>query len=484
MRKISILFIFLLILQGCSISKKEPLSIPLPKNISNPSALVLVDSTLSVLEMNGTITPLKIINAAYSLETYKTETKFYFLTNQTILNTLWVYDKTSKSIKCLIPRVASVQNINISSITEDESYMIYWTYQTSKEYGFDYIMHLYSIKKNTSLAIPKKKGYEVLELLETIFPDQFLITMQKSNTKEDSKNEIYLWNAVTKKKKFITTCDQYAASKDSKWLATVENGTLNRYSLENGQKEILKEKIEESQLEWIGSKPYLVTCEKSYLSGPSRFSYISPEKKWTDVSFEPFDKINKFYSIKSKLVLFEVVNRLSKNFKIICWNPDNNETKILYRSNQVDLNFDRITDNGTYIEFKGKSNDNTKNCFVIINTEEQKAKEFFNLLDYAYPVSFDESIWLFSYAEDKNNPEKEKEFVLYDWKIDKQYDLKVDWKGKVYSGESSNDGQYMNFSTSSSSENLENKTVFLAVQPGKEVSVPKANNMDFITWLE
>jgi len=484
MKKIVILIIFLLTLQGCNFSKKEQASLPLPKNISNPSALVLQDGNLSVLEMNGTVTPLKMINAFNSLESYKTETKFYFLTNQTILNTLWVYDLTSKTIKCMIPKFLSVHSINFSSITKDESYMIYWTYQTPKNSYIDYVMHIYSIKNNRSLSIPQKKGYEVVELLETIYPDQFLIVMQKSNSKGDSKNEVYLWNAVTKKKKFITSCEKYAASKESKWLATIENGSLFRYSLENGQKEILKDKIEDSKIEWVGSKPYLVICAKSFISGPSNYSYISPEKNWIDVSFEPFDKINKFYTIKSKLVLFEVVNRLTKNFKVICWDPDKNETKILYQSNLADLYFDRITDNSTYIEFKGKSNDNSKNCFVVINIKEQKAKEFFNLLDFAYPVSFDESMWLFHYEEDKNNPEKEKEFVLYDWKIDKQYDLKIDWKGKVYSGEASNDGKFMSFSAYSSTENADSKTIFLQIQTGKEVSMPKAVNMDFITWLE
>lgn len=489
MKRFVILLVVLLTLQGCSISLPMQETIQLPKNYSQPSILVNKSGYISVLEIDGKQTKLTKVSITAGFNSYRSKSKYYFLM-QTFLSmdcSLWMYDFGNKTLSCLITQIKNAFRIQDISIMSDQSCFIYSVNPPSGNiFNTNYIFHIYSLKKNQEITIDVPQGDIITDIRETVLSNQYLIVTQKSDSNDSDKKEIVSWNIETNQKKNILSFEgnTYVISKDNKWLVLYENNALIRFSLVDGKKTTLKENISECDFEFVGTIPYLLVREFSLDSDKSLISYVSLDNLWTAVTFEMSDSVNFFHTIQGKVVMFSVENSKSGSKKLVYWDPDSNESKILFQSKSIDLVFDRVSDGGNFVEFKGNDPTTSKKCFVIVDLETKKARVIYSTLEIAYPVSYDDSIWLFQ-QDDTFTKTKVKELMIYNWKQEKEYPLKVNWSGNLFPIHASNNGEFIVFSAFGSSfwQLFRKQTFVMNIHTGKRIYIPKAGKFEVITWL-
>lgn len=487
MKKICIFLILAFFLNGCSVSLPKQESIKLPENISSPSVLVKKGQYISLLEMDGKVTNLTKTSVTVGFETFKTKSKFYFLTESFFFsNSLWVVDQTNKTLTCLIPRIKASNRIANFSITADELYFLYSTYISSTGvFDMSYDHYIYSFKDKKNVDIPISKDELVTDLKQTNAKNDFILVTQKNGLENSEQKEVFFWNIETKAKKQVATFvgKDFKFSQDYKWLVALENDSLVRYSLFDGKRDVCKSNITECQFDLVGTKPYLLV--RDYRLSSPVVSYMAPDKTWNYLTFSAYDKIVFFENIGVSGVFLTTENDMTGKHKVVRWDPDQNNTEILFQAKNVDMIFDRTEDDGNIVEYKGSDTSTNENYFVVYNHKDGNVREFKNHMDFAYPISYDDSIWLFS-QEDKDDKSKKLEFMIFDWKKNKEFKLSVDWSGAIFPVDASNDGQYIIFYCfgSITKPKVRNKSVLMNIRTGKEITIPKAGNFETITWVD
>jgi hypothetical protein len=482
MKKILVLMLLVFILPGYSSALAGKKTYKIPDGTSSPAALVINKGFISVLEMDGNLTKLAKTNATMVERNYKTIKKNYFLLDNLMGTSLWEYDKELKTISCLILQIPNSEMVEDFMITDDQSYFIYSTSERSEE-TYDWILssHIYSFLENEELAINISQEDRIFDIKPTNHAEEFVVVTMKEGAKYSDKRKVNLWNSKTKEVKLIASCDEYVFSPDFQWLAVIDGKDLIRYSLSDGKKLVLKEDVWVNQFEWIGTKNYLLVFEHGIDSYGGATSYVTLENEWKNLSIPSNDMVYNFQIVRPDIVLFGTENERNHNDQVMKWNPETLELSILYQSKKIDLHFDRITDTGRFVEYKGKNRSNKLNSFIIIDLENDEIREINEKMEFSYPISNDDSKWLFSYDDKKNNSE----YLIYDWMLQKKYPIKVDWIGNIYAQEGSNDGCYLVFNLySSSDESPDQRTIIMEIPCNKELSLPKTENFELITWLE
>jgi hypothetical protein len=484
LKKITVLMLLVFILQGYSFALAGKKTYKIPGGITSPAALVINEGFVSVLEMNGNLTKLAKTNAVMVERNFETIDKNYFLFYNSMGtgNSLWEYDKKLKTVSCLIPQIPNSDRVDDFMITEDQSYFIYTITKPSEEsYDWLFSSHIYSFLENEELVINIQKEDTVFDIKPTNNIDEFIVITMKEGAKYSDKRKVNLWNSKTKEVKVIASCDEYSISTDFQWLAVVDGKDLIRYSLSDGKKLVLKEDIWVNQFEWIGIKNYLLVFEHGIDSYGGVTSYVTLENEWKSLSFATNDIIYNLHIVRPDLVLFDTENERNNNHQVMKWNPETLDLYTLFQSKKIDLYFDRITDTDRFVEYKGKNRSTKLTSFIIIDLENGEIRELNEKMEFSYPISNDDSKWLFINDDKMNNSE----FLIYDWMLQKKYPITVDWTGNIYAQEGSNDGCYLVFYLFSSSDgSSDQRTIIMEVCCNKELSLPKTENFELITWLE
>lgn len=482
LKKITVLILLVFILPGYSFALAGKKTYKIPDGISSPAALVINGGFISVLEMNGNLTKLAKTNSTRVEKHYKTITKYYFLLDNLMGKSLWEYDKKLNTVSCLIPQIPNSDMVDDFMITEDQSYFIYTTTKPSEEsYDWLFSSHIYSFLENEELVINIPEEDTIDEIKPTNHAEEFIVITMKEGSKYSDKRKINRWNSKTKEVKVIASCDEYAFSADFKWVAVIDDKSLIRYSLVDGKKLVLKEDVWINQFEWIGTKNYLLVFEHGADSYEGATSYVTLENEWKNLSIPTDDMIYNFQMVRPDLVLFDTENERNNNHQVLKWNPETLELSILFQSKKIDLHFDRMTDTGKFVEYKGKNRSNKQSSFVIIDLDNNEIRELNEKMEFSYPISNDDSKWLFSYDDKINNSE----FMVYDWDQQKKYPVTVDWTGDIFPQEGSNDGCYLVFNLYSSTDgSTEQQTKIMEIACNKELSLRKIENFELITWLE
>jgi hypothetical protein len=203
MRKIAILLTLLVLLQGCVSPKTGQLSIPLPKNISYPSALVIKDKYLGVLSMEGKFDPLYKVDGNFS----KKESNYFIVKNPFLLFphfSFWKLDMSSKKLICLISRIQASANTDYISkiyVSSDEKYVVF---SRSNIFGPSNEDVFYSLFEQKEVKPPRFDGSTLIHYFTTDNPSQFLLVYNNQN-KDEKKvfQQLYLWDIKNKSIKNI-----------------------------------------------------------------------------------------------------------------------------------------------------------------------------------------------------------------------------------------------------------------------------------------
>ena len=486
MKKISILLVLVFAWQGCSLLNQPKVeTIQIPKTIDKPSALVKQRSNIGVLEANGKFNQLLKANGSPGYATFRSGSNYYFLLETMILgSSLWKLDELKQTLSCMIPRLENTMFMDNFIVTSDQTYMIYSTRKPgSGVFTTDMDYHLISLVEHKPINLPITKDEMVKDFKETKQTGQFLFLQQKAISGDSDTIEVFLWNVANNEKKLVTTFmgEKYTISADGQWLAVLEKDTLVRYSLINGQKEILKNTITDCEFEFVGQRPYLLLRNTTYNTNTTVCTYMKPDKVWENLSFNPYDKIVFFENLDKAGVFFLIENKITNANKISRWDPDLHTIETIFQSKSTQLVFDRKTDTGRFVEYKGNDKSSGKNCFLIYDTKTREKRVFYNKFDFAWPISPDDSIWLFQH-EDGEDKSEVTQFMIYNWQEQKEYPLTVNWEGSIFPIDGSNDGQIVNFSCyGMSSKNLSNRNIVMNPKTGREI---KFGNYDVIVWLD
>ena len=472
-KKLTVSFLLFFMLQGCSLTLPKQETIKVPGHITSPSILIKREQYISVLEMDGKVTDLAKVSGSPSYLTYKTNSKFYFLIESNLASSsMWVFDRTTKTLLCLIPKIKATSGMMDFIITSDEHYMLYTTsLPLNGEFADKHYDQIFSFQDKKNLEIPVSKEETVIDLKKTTNQDEFLILTQNKKTKNSKQKTVYFWNAVKKSSKTVAlfASDEYKFSQDYKWLAVLENETLVRYSLEDGKKEILKKDVSDCQFDLVGDNPLLLFRDDR-LSSPV-VSYMKADKTWNYMTFaNPYDKCTIFENRGASGVIFKTKNDITRTYKLIHWDPNQNKTNILFVSKLIDMTFDQVSEGGDYLVYKGTDSSTGPFTFAIYNRMDGMVREFSNRMDYVYPASNDESKWIFG-KDATSDKGKENAYIVYDWNQNQKFTLTM--PRDAFSIQTTNDGKLIVY-----------KSSLINVQTGKEIPLPNVGDFESITWLE
>jgi hypothetical protein len=213
-RYFAILLSLIFLLQGCVSPKTGQLSIPLPKDISYPSALVIKDKYLGVLSMEGKFDPLykvngNLVNNPKKMVDVQNKKSVNFLikSKSFIFPTysFWDMDLSTRRLNCLIPSLRNVSNLKGFELTPDKNYFQYSEVYFEKDLTFRRPFQLYyegifqnrklySINQQQLVKIPEIKGLNFYYFLIGLIPEMcFLVYYKKMSTKEYTQ-VLYLWD--------------------------------------------------------------------------------------------------------------------------------------------------------------------------------------------------------------------------------------------------------------------------------------------------
>lgn len=500
MKKIAVLlcFLFVLCLQGCSklaLPKNEIATTPIPTVSTSPSALVCVDGKAAVLELDGNLTeiaPMYTIDRDSSV--YRNGSKMYFIMkNMNLKSSLWVYDKGLQTLTCLMPVLQQTglrTYIESFTVTNGEDYLyfkedVFSIFSLFKSNSKERV-HLYSIKNQQTITIPSFKKQKLLEIRPFQETDQFLIITTKAPIKL-----VYKWDINQKKTELITQfeADKYSISRDGKWLVALENNALIRYSLLDGQKEILQDDMSNADFAYVGNQSTLLVCR---YSNPYEtiINTMTPDKQWKAKILGEGNYVGFFAEINPAVVYFKAFNKESEEYKIILWYPDRDAFDIVFQSKRIELDDScEISENGNQFLLKVQG---SGSYHLFVNVEKktcQISPEVFILKPNE--ASNDNSIWFdHNFDIDYNFNRKDlvqdvKEakikYFVYNSNENKKYPLKIDTRDYIFHAYATNNGDYIYMY-------LNEKERFYDVRKGDEITIPglnKKNNLfTFITWLE
>ena len=357
-------------------------------------------------------------------------------------------------------------------ITSDEQYMLYTTsLPPNGEFAYKSFDQLFSFQDRKNLEIPISKEEIVIDLMKTANQDEFLLLTQNKKTKNSKQKTVYFWNPIKKSSKSVAlfSSDEYRFSQDYKWLAVLENESLVRYSLEDGKKEILKKDVSDCQFDYVGDNPLLLFRDDR-LSSPV-VSYMKADKTWNYMTFtNPYDKCTFFDNRGACGVVFKTKNDITKTYKLIHWDPNQNKTVILFESKLIDMTFDQVSDSGNYLVYKGTDSSTGPFSFVFFNRTDGIVREFSNLMDYAYPASNDESKWIFG-KDTTSDKGKIGDYFVYDWNQNQKFSLTMPVDD--FTIQTTNDGKLIAY-----------KSSLINVQTGKVVPLQNISDFESITWLD
>lgn len=210
----AIILDLLLFLQGCMTTKTGQLSIPLPKNISTPSALVIKDKYIGVLSMDGKFDPLYKVNGSILygpkeiIDSNNKKSLYFLIKSKYFMSkncSLWDLDFSSKRLNCLIPTLRNVSSTNWIYLTPDKKYFAYPVAylepdkNISGPYGLYYngiFGHnpIYSIKLQKNLIVPDIKDLKLVSYNLALLTDNCLLFYKNKKNPKDKTRYMYLWN--------------------------------------------------------------------------------------------------------------------------------------------------------------------------------------------------------------------------------------------------------------------------------------------------
>jgi hypothetical protein len=219
----AILLSTIFLLQGCVAPKTGQISIPLPKNISYPSALVIKDKYIGILSMEGQFDPLYKVDGRFQfnhqeiIDSNKQKScSFLIKSISSLFSTcsIWDLNYSTQKLNCLIPSLRNVSSSGGIYLSPDKKYLKYYLaylqkeIKVSKPFGLYYngifeSSKLYSIQKQNIVNIPKIKGLKFWFYRFGLLPDSCLLVYYKSTKPKEFSQFLYFWDLKNNKMKQI-----------------------------------------------------------------------------------------------------------------------------------------------------------------------------------------------------------------------------------------------------------------------------------------
>lgn len=488
MNRVVVFLLSLLLIQGCSSYIPPEQAASLPEILYGPSALVLMDQEATVIGVNGSMTKITKMGEGVITHFYVKDTQTFFMVDSSSFNTLWEWEKQNNQLICVMPKIQPKRVLNRMmesyEVSDDKQFCLikYWTELTINEKTLC-TYYLFSMKNQKEIAFPVTSQEIVSDAwFEVGETDRFYyITREKE--KMYSQKKVYWWDTKTNESKLLTTfeSEEYAYSKNGRWVVVMEDNKLIRYTLDTGTKEIIKENVIEVRFSYIGKQPYLFLCEYGTNSTPV-CTYMTPEKEWRSFSFYAFDDIENFEIAEDNHVVFLTQNQLTKMKSMYCWDSRDNQITRLYQAKSLKTDFKIFS----YPITKGKVihiqlTDEEKGKITILRNLTTKTTKIMNTYaDKAKPLSNDGSIWYF-WEQNAESTKLQLPFV-FNWKEDKEYPVTLNNAKVLLPEGATNDGKYITITTYSSSKDLSSR--MLEMPQCKEVTIPDVKIYQFITWLD
>jgi hypothetical protein len=397
MRKITILLTLLIFLQGCVSPKTGQISIPLPKNISYPSALVIKDKYLGVLSMEGKFDPLYKVDGKMKfspleiIDTNKQKSCSFLVKSKSPLSStcsLWDLNFSTQKLNCLIPSLRNISSSGGIYLTPDKKYFEYPVAYLQKDirihtkkYWFSYhgifdSSKLYSVNQQQLVKIPEIKGLKFYYLQVDLLPDRcFLVYKNKKNPK-DQAWYLYLWDL--KNNLLIPILFPELRSYQFSRIIIEKTNDSNQMIIQVGQENIIG-KSKPSSIEMINSI-YLLDLDKE--KAKFLFSTAGNIAEY----YKEFDWL--LFTENKTLIRYDIRRGTIETL----YQLDNYRNFTVFDNKTILVKISKSTSILELLQGKNKMFQVIQSYYLMKpNGTWAKINDFFNneIIDYISPISFD-----------------------------------------------------------------------------------------------